>query len=107
MGYLQHMKHQQENQEWRLTQSGRTTTVSQRRSRLALSARHAGSQAGTFAGLNNIVELPFADGNGHACVAVSVLGFADLGRDVLVVRGGWWLVSLEPIKHYCWEEAGE
>ena len=62
---------------------------------------NARSQAGAIAGLDDIVEFALADWDGHAGVAVGVLGFADWRRDVFVLGGERWFVSSEPIEHYC------
>jgi hypothetical protein len=69
--------------------------------------RNAGSQARAFAGLDDVVEFALADWDGHAGVAVGVLGFADWRRDVFVSGGGWWFVPFEPIEHHCRRDGDE
>ena len=72
---------------------------------LPFSTFNTRSQAGAFAGFDDIVKLSLADWDGHAGVTIGVLGFADLRRDVFFPGGGLRLVSSEPIEHYRGKEA--
>ena len=59
-------------------------------------------------GLESLVEFALGDGDGHAGVAVGVLGFADgRGRRAFVfgLGGGGWFGAFEPGEHCCWREA--
>ena len=67
---------------------------------------NARSQARAFAGLNYFVKLPLADWDGHAGVAVGVLGFADLRREGFVLGGGGRFGSFEKVEHYSEKEGG-